>query len=506
MPARRGIFLTGATGFLGRYLLRSLTAAGHRIAVLARPSPDRTAAERVAELVAAWGDALRTKLLAPVVLEGDVRSSRLGLDRADRRCLSLHCDAVVHAAASVSFQPSADGEPWASNVTGTRHLLELCTSLSLVELHHLSTAFVCGQHPGPVHEDELGHGQAFHNDYEQSKWEAERLVRQAAGIRATVYRPSVLVGDSRTGYTSSYQGLYRFLELATRLAQPRGPGRLFLPLRLPFTGDEPHNLVPIDWAAEALVRILSRPERHGRTYHLVSPRPVRMNDVKAVAEEVLRLEGVEWAGRDGVADPSPLEQLFQDGLRQYWPYLDGDPDFDWSNTRAALPDLAAPPLDRPLLARLIRFAVRDDWGRAGRRRDAAGPAVDCRAYVESFFPAHAGLSTLARVITLDLTVGLEVRGPGGGQWTCRWAGGELLGISRCLPERAGIVYRLDAGTFAAIVRGRQTPQDAFFARQIAIEGDVEKALKLALLFGQFVKEFPYPPARTREAVDASASR
>ncbi len=136
----------------------------------------------------------------------------------------------------------------------------------------VSTAFVCGDRAGPVAEEELDCGQGFHNDYERSKFEAERRVRTARGLHPTVYRPSVIVGDSVTGFTSSYHGPYRFLELGTRLAAPpRLPGSpQRLPLRLPFSGDEPRNLVPVDWVARAIVRIVGQPWWHGRTYHLVA--------------------------------------------------------------------------------------------------------------------------------------------------------------------------------------------------------------------------------------------
>src|SRR5262249_11642230 len=147
----------------------------------------------------------------------------------DRNWIARHCTRVVHAAADVSLRRSPGGDPWTTNVDGTQRLLDLCAALGVGELHHVSTAFVCGERAGPIREDELDRGQAFHNDYERSKFEAERRVRASQGLRATVYRPSVIVGDSVTGYTSSYHGFFRFLELGDRLAVPR-PGRRTLPL------------------------------------------------------------------------------------------------------------------------------------------------------------------------------------------------------------------------------------------------------------------------------------
>jgi hypothetical protein len=109
--------------------------------------------------------------------------------------------------------------------------------------------------------------------------------------------------------------------------------------------------------------------------------------------------------------------------------------------------------------------------------------------VEEFFPAAVKRSTLARV-PVEISIGLDVRGPLGGQWTCRLAAGEIAEVRRGLSDRAEVIYRLDVSAFTAIVAGRLDPQEAFFARRIEIEGDIEKGLKLAVLFGLFVCEQP----------------
>jgi hypothetical protein len=290
-------------------------------------------------------------------------------------------------------------------------------------------------------------------------------------------------------------------------------GRL-LALRLPFTGEEPRDLVPVDWVARAVVRLLHLPRWHGRTFHLTATRPVRMDEIKRAAEEELGLEGARWVGGAVPDDPTTLERVFHDRVRDYWPYLHGDPAFDRRNTRAALPSLPSPRIDRALLGRLIRFARADRWGRrtappprpcplVGRGK-AEQADLDCADYVERFLPAAAARSVLARVAELTLTVGLEVSGPGGGQWSCRWEEGDLTHVRRGAADEAAVVYRTDARTFAAVVQGQTTPQQAFFTRRIGVQGDIEKALKLAVLFEHFVQENPYCPETSGEAMDADA--
>src|SRR5262249_37673737 len=155
---------------------------------------------------------------------------------------------------------------------------DFCREVGLRDLHHVSTAYVCGLRAGPIREDEdLDGGQGFRNDYEQSKFEAERLVRAAPFLdRLTVYRPALIVGASRTGYPSSYPGLYPYLQFAwvlLRYMQPGPDGRYFVPVRLNLTGEEPRNLVPVDWVSAVIAHLVQRPEHHGRTYHLTPPVP-----------------------------------------------------------------------------------------------------------------------------------------------------------------------------------------------------------------------------------------
>jgi thioester reductase-like protein len=494
MRRGRGLLLTGATGLLGRFLLRDFLVGGRDLAVLARDAAT-TAAQRVEDVVAFWEEALGVRLKRPVVLVGDVSTANLGLSSADRAWLGHSCRAVLHTAAHVGFHVTTDGEPWETNLEGVRYLRRLCGDVGIDELHHVSTAYVCGRRTGTIREDDLDCGQEFHNVYEQSKYEAERLLRQAAGPRITVYRPSVIVGDSRSGYTSTYHGFYRFLQLADRLAQPRGAVRRSLPLRLPFSGDEPRNLVPVDWVAAAITHIVGQPRLHGITYHLASRQPVSARLIKEVAQEVLGVEGVSWAGREGPAEPSSLEQHFLEQVRDYWPYRDGEPCFDCMHTEGALPFLPPPVMDRALLSRLVRFPLADRWGR-GQRRPLHAATVDCAHYVEEFFPVAIQRSSLAGVLD-NVTVGLEVPGAAGGQWTCCWVQGELVGVQRGRGT-AEVVYRLAPGTFAAVVTGQVSAQEAFFARQIDIEGNVEKGLKLAALFTQLVRECPYPSLPVRE--------
>jgi thioester reductase-like protein/predicted lipid carrier protein YhbT len=492
MPGRRSVLLTGATGFLGQYLLCDLLSRGYSVAVLVRDSRQSSASDRIGEILAFWNERLGRQLSPPTILAGDLGQPGLGLTTADRHWLGRNCHAVLHSAASVSFRESPGGEPWQTNVRGLQTLLDVCLAVGLTEWHHVSTAFVCGRRTGDIREEELDAGQSFHNCYEESKFQGEKLLRGTEALNATFYRPSVIVGDSLTGHTTSYTGLYRFLEMAAKLcALHASESNAHVPLRLPLSGSETWNLVTVDWVSRAIVELFLRPECHGRTYHLVSPTPVPTKMLRDVGASELNMQGVEFGGSSKLAHPSRLEELFFAGIEEYWPYLNGNPIFSTMNTTAFLPHLPLPVFDRPLLERLIRYASAQRWGRTSR--PAKVPPMQacsslCAKYIEEVLPRQAQHSQLARDAGLDVTVGIDLNGPGGGQWSCEWSGGELVGVKQGLCNKADVVYRSDAETFERLIQGSTTSQEAFLEEKITIKGDLETGLKIAGLLDQFFGE------------------
>jgi hypothetical protein len=180
-----------------------------------RESPEA----RVERIVSDWEIELGKRLPRPRVLAGDLTMPRCGLSDADLGWVARHCSGLLHNAASLSFRGSdRAAEPWLSNVTGAAHVLDVAKLTDIEHFHHVSTAYVCGLRAGTIAEDDLDVGQDFGNDYERSKVEAETMIRAAAGpASVTVYRPSIIVGDSSTGFTSTYHGLFAVLRLGHTL-------------------------------------------------------------------------------------------------------------------------------------------------------------------------------------------------------------------------------------------------------------------------------------------------
>lgn len=365
---RNFILLTGATGLLGRYLVRDLLLAGKNVAVVVRPNRRQSAAERVEAQMQTWEEILDRPLPRPHVLEGDLSNPLLGLSDAELEWVKQHCSAVLHNAASLSFiGGDRRGEPWRSNVGGTQNVLDLCREAGIREFHHVSTAYVCGLRTDTVLESQLDEGQELGNDYERSKVEAEKMVRSADHIDSlTVYRPGIIVGDSVTGFTTTFHGYYAGLRLAHTLRNSIDPSlmrRGNINLRVTLNGDELKNLVPVDWVSAVMTHVVTHPEEHGRTYHLTAEKPPTMQtiyDSMEVSCDLLGTAVMHGAGRE-IEDPSEVEELFYENMQVYNSYWRNDPTFDMSNTKAAAPHLPCPVIDEDRLIMMAKAAIDMDF-------------------------------------------------------------------------------------------------------------------------------------------------
>ncbi len=271
------VLVTGYPGFIGRQLVRRLASdLRQREARLLLLVQSKHAARARAEL----------ENLAPgaaEVLEGDVAQIHLGVSGAEYKRLVAEVNVVWHLAA-VSYLGAEADLVRRVNVEGTRHVIELCrTAANLGRLNHFSTAYVSGDRVGVILEEELEMGQRFRNEYEESKYRAEVLVRNAMReLPVTVYRPSIVVGDSRTGEIDRFEGPYYLAILL--VASP-----LRVPLPLPGDGVAPLNVVPVDFVVEAALSISRNSAAVGKTVHVVDPSPLSARTVyQLIAERVHR--------------------------------------------------------------------------------------------------------------------------------------------------------------------------------------------------------------------------
>lgn len=497
------LLLTGATGLLGRSLLRDLSAAGRRVAVLVRGSRTSAAASRVDELLEDWREMTGESVACPVVLEGDITLPGLGLTPAATAWVARHVDEVVHSAASLSFQMrESDGEPWNSNVNGTQNVLDMCRSAGIRRYHHVSSAYVCGTRRGRILETELDVGQKPGNDYEHSKITSELAATSASFLEScTVHRPSIIVGDLVTGFTNTFHGFYKPL----RIVQPFVRAFLAAELEsgtllevLGMTGEESKNLVPVDWVSAVMTRIIQDRSLHGQTYHLTAPRPTSVGTLSRVFGELVvemaQLEKAEEVRRaaTGEAKPSPfdpalLARLFGDQMHVYRAYWSDDPRFDSAATERIAPDLPAPEFDDETLRRLCRFAIEQKfrWPPPGR---VAPRAVAREMWEAKFGDAQCGDAQCGGVEwaepASDMLVGVAAVGAGGGQWTVAASGAGAdswaESLHRGLPSAVWPVIWLGAAALEACVQGRETAAGLAARGALVVEGGDMAARERAL--------------------------
>ncbi|HUR52099.1 MAG TPA: SDR family oxidoreductase [Mycobacteriales bacterium] len=247
-------FVTGATGFIGKRLMERLLEREGTIRVLVREQ----SRDKVAAL---WpGDRV-----VPVV--GDLASPLLGVDPAALDGVQH----VFHLAALYDMTATAE-ENEQANVAGTRNTVALANSLGAT-LHHVSSVAVAGEHRGLFREDHFAEGQRLPSPYHQTKYDAEAIVRAEATVPFRVYRPAVVVGDSRTGEMDKIDGPYYFFGAIKKV-------RHMLPEWVPLLGPELGwtNIVPVDFVAAALDHIAHQPGLDGQAFHLTDPRGIRVGE------------------------------------------------------------------------------------------------------------------------------------------------------------------------------------------------------------------------------------
>lgn len=462
--------LTGATGFLGSYLLHELQTAGTPVAVLVRPRRTTSSHQRIDTVLKHWEQSTGRSCPRPVVLAGDLHESGLGLPRTERAWIANHCTQVLHSAASVRFNtPPGGHEPHRSNVEGTRHMLDMCAETGVRTFHHVSTAYVSGSRTGRVLEDELTAGQAFGNDYEHSKFEAERLVRAADFLdTATVFRPSIILGDSRTGYASSFQGFYRMLQLASLLYTQ--DSRLLLSglgllEQLGLSGDERKNVVTVDWVASVISELVRHPSHHGKTYHVTNEHPVTVREMFDTAVEAI-LTGLQQSKRQpALVQATPLDEPeFRRQWDTYRAYLRDDAEFDRGNLLHAVPHLDAPALEHQTMLKLFEVAIHS--GFRAHAMPHPTPGFDLSGRLRPLLDAH----TVDAGRNPAQCLQLEASGPGGGAWRIGFDDSGPTQAAIGMSQDASIGVYLHVHTMEALCRKTLDIQSAIEQGLLVLEG------------------------------------
>jgi NAD(P)-dependent dehydrogenase (short-subunit alcohol dehydrogenase family) len=253
-------FVTGATGFIGRHLVERLLEREGDIHVLVREG----SREKLDALIERWGASDRIKPVA-----GDLSESRLGVDPASLPKV----DHFFHLAAI--YDMTADETSNALlNVGGTQNAVDLANAIEAGRFHHISSIAVAGLYKGTFNEDMFDEGQPLEHPYHRTKFQSEKLVRERLTVPFRVYRPSVVIGNSKTGEMDKIDGPYYFFKAVQKL-------RHALPEWFPLVSIEWGwtNVVPVDWVAATIDHIAHQDGLDGQTFHVVDPKGQRSGDI-----------------------------------------------------------------------------------------------------------------------------------------------------------------------------------------------------------------------------------
>jgi long-chain acyl-CoA synthetase len=343
-------------------MARYLERGDRRLVLLVRAADDAAARDRVDGTLRDLFGLVRARRYAGRVdaIAAELTAPALGLCPSRREELAERVSTIVHSAASVSFTLPLE-EARAINVEGTKRMLDFaelaCERGGLDRYAHVSTAYVAGTHSGRFAEGDLDVGQEFRNSYEQSKCESERLVHARTSVPFTIMRPSIVVGDRRTGWTAAFNVMYWPLR-----AFARG-----LYSAVPANPSAPLDVVSIDYVADAIHALCEMPGGIGETYHLTA------GDHASTIGEVAELAS-RYFDRPSPAVLSPedfalcevtkTQRAALESSVEYFPYFAIGTTFDDSRARARLdpPGIQVSPL-REYLVRLLDFATASRWGK-----------------------------------------------------------------------------------------------------------------------------------------------
>ena len=260
-------FVTGATGFIGKFLVKNLLKRSGTIYVLVR----KNSVKKLEALYPWWGLDEKQKRIVPVV--GDLAKPKLGLAPADISKLKGKVAHVFHLAAIYDMSADAESQRVA-NIDGTRNTVELAEAIKAGCFHHTSSIAAAGLYDGTFREDMFEEAEELDHPYFRTKHDSEAIVRNECKVPWRVYRPGMVVGHSQTGEIDKIDGPYYFFKLIQKM-------RNALPSWVPTVGIEGGriNVIPVDYVVDAMDFIAHKKGLDGGCFHLTDPEPMRIGEI-----------------------------------------------------------------------------------------------------------------------------------------------------------------------------------------------------------------------------------
>ena len=317
------IFLTGATGFLGKQLVNDLISEGHNVYILARN-------EKKAESL--MRDVRNQDKVT--VVYGDITMPLLGVEKDNIKALKNNIDAVYHMAALLSFDPADRQKTHTINIEGTKNVLEFCEKVIVSKFLYVSTAYTIGMETQGK-EELYDVNREFVNNYEESKCLAEHIVYSYKDrMQICILRPAIIIGDSKTGEAKTNFGLYgllRGLHILKRRMEKKESERPNT-FHLLIEKDATSNLVPVDYVSSILKAALTKGE-NGKIYNITNPNPPTQEKVINIIKDVLDIPYLEGMSYNNAENLTEEEKMFNQPLSVFKNYFSRTIHFPCENTK-----------------------------------------------------------------------------------------------------------------------------------------------------------------------------
>ncbi|MDL5046538.1 SDR family oxidoreductase [Oscillatoria amoena NRMC-F 0135] len=306
------ILLTGLTGVIGKRVAYRLAERGHTVLCPVRAgSPEQLArrfeqAKSVLREVTEGYDESVAARIRPFA--GDLRRDNFGLTDRESAAIGLPgARAIWHLAAALDLTETNRDEVFETNVNGTQRLLNFMAAHGIADMHYFSTFAVHGRRSdGVAREEILSQRADFRNSYEESKWRTEQMVwaaRDAGRIRAAIYRPSIVVGDSVHGRYEQFNSFNHAFDMASRLrrklSERAGIDPAVTPLdfqmRVPGVPSATLNIVPLDYVVETTMRLYDSGQWEGGIFHITNPNPPRLDEMMEIFQMTEPWKGLSWS-------------------------------------------------------------------------------------------------------------------------------------------------------------------------------------------------------------------
>ncbi|MGD7043454.1 SDR family NAD(P)-dependent oxidoreductase [Jeotgalibacillus proteolyticus] len=320
------IMITGATGFVGTKLVKSLLKDGHTLFPLVRSEKKKSA-------ILASLTPEEAKRVHPVY--GDVTKEMLGVNAADQKNLLGQLHILYHTAAFLSFDPDDREKTFFVNVQGTKHAIDFAHKIRIPSFFHISTAYTLGlDHYGKETIHSLS--RMFVNDYEESKCQAEHLVWQERdALQVSIFRPAIIVGDSNTGEADTTFALYGLLKAVALVKKLIQRGRISSDhvIRLLCNEEASNNVVPVNYVVDVLSAAAVHAEPSA-IYHIANNHAPKNKDVMNWIKEISGVTQLEL-----VSTPDRLtesDKVINEPMSVFRSYLSRSVEFDDTNTQNLL--------------------------------------------------------------------------------------------------------------------------------------------------------------------------